>query len=55
MLITVTNSQDNLARGNELQWCLGQEEADLAKLILICREVTNLVDSTQSDQTHNGL
>ena len=43
-------SQDNLARGNELQWCLGQEEADLAKLILICREVANFADSIQSDQ-----
>jgi hypothetical protein len=42
-------------RGNELQRFQGivirdQREADLAKLILICREVANFADSIQSDQ-----
>jgi hypothetical protein len=39
-------------RGNELQRFQGivirdQKEADLAKLILICREVANFADSIQ--------
>jgi hypothetical protein len=42
--IAMKKPQDNLARGNELQCFLGIEvirDQDLAKLILICREVAN--------------
>jgi len=59
--ITLILAERSGFRGNELQCFLGievirdQGEADLAKLILICREVANWADSPQSNQTHYGL